>query len=74
MQFLISEIRTNANLAKTALQEVPSEYEQKPNSWYELCYNTQVNAKQDIISDLETIRSGAAGATALQSIPEVYYR
>ena len=32
-----------------------------------------MNAKQDTISDLETIRSGAAaGATALQSVPEEY--
>jgi hypothetical protein len=32
-----------------------------------------VNAKQDAISDLETIRSGAAlGATALQSVPKEY--
>ena len=35
--------------------------------------NTQVSAKQDIITDLETIRSGAAaGATALQSVPAEY--
>ena len=34
---------------------------------------TEVNKKQDTISDLTTIRSGAAlGATALQSIPEEY--
>ena len=34
---------------------------------------TQVDAKQDVISDLETIRSGAAaGATALQAVPEEY--
>ena len=35
--------------------------------------NTKLNGKQDIISDLETIISGATlGATALQSIPEEY--
>ena len=34
---------------------------------------TQVDAKQDIISDLDAIRSGAAaGATALQSVPAEY--
>ena len=34
---------------------------------------TQVNAKQDIIEDLQTIREGAAaGATALQAVPEEY--
>ena len=32
-----------------------------------------LNAKQDVISDLDTIRSGAAlGATALQSVPDTY--
>ena len=32
-----------------------------------------MNAKQDTITDLETIRSGAAkGATALQSVPDTY--
>lgn len=35
-------------------------------------YNS-MESKQDVISDLETIRSGAAlGATALQSVPEEY--
>ena len=35
--------------------------------------NTKLNSKQNTISDLETIRSGAKlGATALQSIPEEY--
>ena len=35
--------------------------------------NTKLSGKQDTISDLGTIRSGAAlGATALQSIPEEY--
>ena len=35
--------------------------------------NTKLNGKQDTISDLETIRSGATlGATALQAVPEGY--
>ena len=35
--------------------------------------NTKLNGKQDTISDLETIRSGATlGATALQAVPEEY--
>ena len=70
----LSEIRTNANLAKTALQEVPAEYVTETElTGMNYATTTQVNAKQDIISDLETIRSGAAaGATALQSIPEEY--
>lgn len=34
-----------------------------------------ISSKQDIISDLETIRSGAAaGATALQAIPDGYVK
>ena len=70
----LSEIRTNANLAKTALQEVPSEYVTETElAGMNYATAAQVNAKQDIISDLETIRSGAAaGATALQAIPEEY--
>ena len=70
----LSEIRTNANLAKTALQEVPSEYITEGElAGMNYATTTQVNAKQDVISDLETIRTGAAaGATALQSIPDNY--
>ena len=70
----LSEIRTNANLAKTALQEVPSEYVTETElAGMNYATTAQVNVKQDTISDLETIRSGAAaGATALQSIPEKY--
>jgi hypothetical protein len=35
--------------------------------------NDKVDLKQNVISDLETIRSGAsAGATALQEVPEEY--
>jgi hypothetical protein len=70
----LSEIRTNANLAKTALQEVPAEYVTETElAGMNYATTAHVNAKQDIISDLETIRSGAtAGATALQSIPEEY--
>ena len=35
--------------------------------------DTELAKKQDVINDLETIRSGAAaGATALQSVPEEY--
>ena len=39
----------------------------------EVATKSEVNAKQDVISDLDTIRSGAAkGATALQSVPSTY--
>lgn len=70
----LSEIRTNANLAKTALQAVPKEYITEGElAGMNYATITQVNAKQNIIADLETIRSGAAaGATAIQSIPEKY--
>ena len=38
-----------------------------------LATKDELNAKQDVINDLETIRSGAAkGATALQSVPDTY--
>ena len=38
-----------------------------------LATKEELNTKQDTISDLETIRSGAAkGATALQSVPDTY--
>lgn len=38
-----------------------------------LATKAELNAKQNVISDLETIRSGAAlGATALQSVPSEY--
>ena len=70
----LSEIRTNANLAKTALQAVPKEYITEGElAGMNYATITQVNEKQDIISELETIRSGAAaGATAIQSIPDKY--
>ena len=39
----------------------------------EVATKSELNAKQDVISDLDTIRSGAAkGATALQSVPSGY--
>ena len=62
-------IRANAELGATALQEVPVEYVTE-TELAGMGYATvaQVEAKQDIISDLATIRSGAAlGATALQA-------
>ena len=39
----------------------------------ELATKEELNAKQDVINDLDSIRSGAAlGATALQSVPSEY--
>ena len=67
----LEEIRSNSNLAKTALQEIPEEYVTEE----ELAakgYLTSVNmdGKQDVISDLEEIRSNAKNA--LKSIPDEY--
>ena len=43
------------------------------NGNIELATKTELATKQDVISDLDSIRSGAAlGATALQSVPDTY--
>ena len=43
------------------------------NGNIELATKAELSTKQDVISDLDTIRSGAAkGATALQSVPDTY--
>ena len=71
---LSSDIQTSLGKADTALQSVPSEYitESELNA-KNYATTAQVNAKQDTISDLATIRSGAEkGATALQSYSEQY--
>ena len=80
----LETIRSGAALGATALQEVPSTYatEQWVNEQgflkehqdiSNLATKTELATKQDVISDLETIRSGAAlGATALQSVPSEY--
>ena len=80
----LETIRSGAALGSTALQEVPSGYttEQWVNSQgflkehqdiSNLATKAELNAKQDVISDLDSIRSGAAlGATALQSVPSEY--
>ena len=80
----LDSIRSGAALGATALQSVPSEYatEQWVNEQgflkehqdiSNLATKAELNAKQDVITDLDTIRSGAAlGATALQSVPSEY--
>ena len=81
----LETIRSGAELGATALQSVPDTYALKSeiktvngtsligNGNIELATKSELNAKQDTISDLETIRSGAAlGATALQSVPSEY--
>lgn len=59
-----SEYVTESELsAKKYLTSVPSEY----------VTETELAKKQDTISDLDTIRSGATlGATALQAVPDTY--
>ena len=67
----LDEIRAGANLGKTALQEVPSEYvtEDELSKKGYLTKHQDITGKQDVIEDIETIRSGAAlGATAVQSL------
>ena len=80
----LDTIRSGAALGATALQSVPSEYatEQWVNEQgflkehqdiSNLATKEELSTKQDVISDLDTIRSGAAlGATALQSVPSEY--
>ena len=80
----LETIRSGAAKGATALQSVPSGYatEQWVNEQgflkehqdiSNLATKAELATKQDVISDLETIRSGAAkGATALQSVPDTY--
>ena len=77
-------IRSGAAKGSTALQSVPSGYatEQWVNGQgflkehqdiSNLATKSELATKQDVISDLQTIRNGAAlGATALQSVPDTY--
>ena len=80
----LDSIRSGAAKGATALQTVPSGYatEQWVNEQgflkehqdiSNLATKEELNTKQDVISDLDTIRSGAAlGATALQEVPDTY--
>ena len=60
--------------SKGYLTEIPSEYlTENELEGRGYATTTQVDAKQDIISDLNAIRLGAtAGATALQAVPAEY--
>ena len=72
----LDTIRSGAALGSTALQSVPEEYITESelaakNYATTTDLNTGLSTKQDTISDLSTIREGAAlGATALQSYTE----
>ena len=80
----LDSIRSGAAKGATALQSVPSGYatEQWVNEQgflkehqdiSNLATKAELATKQDVITDLDTIRSGAAlGSTALQSVPDTY--
>ena len=80
----LDSIRSGAALGATALQSVPDTYatEQWVNEQgflkehqdiSNLATKSELATKQDVISDLGSIRSGAAlGSTALQSVPDTY--
>jgi hypothetical protein len=55
------------------LPKVPTKVSEFENDANYLTQHQDISGKQDVISDLDAIRSGAAaGATALQTIPEEY--
>ena len=80
----LDSIRSGAAKGETALQSVPSGYatEQWVNEQgflkehqdiSNLATKAELATKQDVINDLDSIRSGAAlGSTALQSVPDTY--
>ena len=80
----LETIRSGAAKGATALQSVPSGYatEQWVNEQgflkehqdiSNLATKAELATKQDVITDLDSIRSGAAlGSTALQSVPSEY--
>ena len=60
-------------IAKLDIPEIPTKVSQFENDANYLTEHQDITGKQDIIEDLDDIRSGAAlGVTALQSIPEEY--
>ena len=68
-------IDTNVDLSSYATEQWVNEqgFLKEHQDISNLATKEELNAKQDVITDLETIRSGAAkGATALQSVPDTY--
>ena len=68
----IDDIRSKAN---SALQSIPDEYvtDEELNGKGYLTAHQDISGKQDVITDLETIRTNAEkGATALQEVPAEY--
>ena len=60
-------------IAKINIPEVPTKVSELENDANYLTEHQDISGKQDVIADLDTIRSGAAaGATALQEIPAEY--
>ena len=76
LQSVPEEYITNTELtSKGYLTEIPSEYitESELNAKGYITEHQDISGKQDVISDLNDIRSGATlGATALQSVPSEY--
>ena len=80
VDFLANVVDTKADAAvvdtlsvKVDAIKVPTKVSELTNDAGYLTTHQDITGKQDVITDLETIRSGAAlGATALQSIPEEY--
>ena len=68
-------IDTNVDLSSYATEQWVNEqgFLKEHQDISNLATKSELNTKQDTISDLDTIRSGAAlGATALQSVPDTY--
>lgn len=64
---------TNANIFATLIKGVDGVTPDMSDYYDKNVIDEKLGKKQDAISDLETIRSGAAkGATALQSVPSEY--
>ena len=60
-------------IAKIDIPEVPTKVSELENDVNYLTEHQDISGKQDVITDLADIRSGAAlGATALQAIPDEY--
>lgn len=63
----------NAKADNTRVDLISERLDDIDNEMRDFATESQLNNKQDVITDLDTIRQGAAkGATALQSIPSEY--
>ena len=79
---LAAALKDNADIVTVLENSIASKADKSELSGYSVTSHTHsqyltehqdISGKQDVINDLETIRSGAAkGATALQSVPSEY--